>query len=125
MPFFVIHVLSSFSQYPRRLVVFIVSQLLSLEVETPPASLNVSIKIEKNFFLSLKIVKPTVLRTSFQFRLSLNPTSYKHVGGLFSAGGVRGVHRWIVWMAPTFTLIIRHCNLLNITFKMELSVKHL
>ena len=42
-------VLSSFSQYPRRLVVFIVSQLLSLEVETPPASLYVSIKIGKNF----------------------------------------------------------------------------
>ena len=51
--------------------------------------------------------------------------SYKHFGGLFSAGGVRGVRRWIVRMAPTFTLIFRHCNVLNITFKMGLSVKHL
>ena len=48
--------------------------------------------------------------------------SYKHVGGLFSAGGVRGVRRWIVRMVPTFTLIIQRCNILNITFKMELSV---
>ncbi len=51
--------------------------------------------------------------------------SYKHVGGSFSADGVRGVRRSIARMAPTFSLACCHCNVLNVTFKMELSAKRL
>ena len=32
--------------------------------------------------------------------LPLNPVSYKHVGGLYSAGGVRGLRRSIARIAP-------------------------